>query len=219
MSKVFPSCASGAWYTSKINTSRPLPALSNHSSCSMLIIVYVGRTWVIMDAPLDAERQMIITEVQRFVDREVIPVAHELEHSDTYPFDLVEKLKKLGVFSATIPEAYGGLGFDFVTYVPVVEELARGWMSLAGIVNTHVLVAYMLAAHGTEEQRRSFLPRMAEGDQRGGLCISEANAGSDVQAITTTATHDDTGYILNGSKLWVTNGVHADIFAVLARSD
>ena len=172
-----------------------------------------------MDTTLDPERQMIIAEVRRFVDREVIPVAHELEHNDTYPLELIEKLKTLGVFSATIPEAYGGLGFDFVTYVQVVEELARGWMSLAGIVNTHVLVAYMLAAHGTEEQRRSFLPRMAEGDQRGGLCISEANAGSDVQAITMTATRDDTDYILNGSKLWVTNGVHAGIFAVLARSD
>jgi alkylation response protein AidB-like acyl-CoA dehydrogenase len=172
-----------------------------------------------MDTTLDPERQMIIAEVRRFVDREVIPVAHELEHSDTYPLELIEKLKTLGVFSATIPEAYGGLGFDFVTYVQVVEELARGWMSLAGIVNTHVLVAYMLAAHGTEEQRRSFLPRMAEGDQRGGLCISEANAGSDVQAITMTATRDDTDYILNGSKLWVTNGVHAGIFAVLARTD
>ncbi len=172
-----------------------------------------------MDTTLDPERQMIIAEVRRFVDREVIPVAHELEHNDTYPLELIEKLKTLGVFSATIPEAYGGLGFDFVTYVQVVEELARGWMSLAGIVNTHVLVAYMLAAHGTEEQRRSFLPRMAEGDQRGGLCISEANAGSDVQAITMTATRDDTDYILNGSKLWVTNGIHAGIFAVLARSD
>src|SRR2546421_579463 len=219
MSKVFQSCASGAWYTSKINTSRPLPALSNHSSCSMLIIVYVGRTWVIMDAPLEAERQMIITEVRRFVDREVIPVAHELEHSDTYPFDLVEKLKKLGVFSATIPEAYGGLGFDFATYIQVVEELSRGWMSLAGIVNTHVLVAYMITAHGTGEQRQRFLPLMAEGDKRGGLCISEANAGSDVQAISMTAVRDGENYVLNGSKLWVTNGVHASIFAVLARTD
>ncbi|TMC16146.1 MAG: hypothetical protein E6J33_10105, partial [Chloroflexi bacterium] len=219
MSKVFPSCASGAWYTSKINTSRPLPALSNHSSCSMLIIVYVGRNRVIMDAPLEAERQMIITEVRRFVDREVIPVAHELEHSDTYPFDLVEKLKKLGVFSATIPEAYGGLGFDFATYIQVVEELSRGWMSLAGIVNTHVLVAYMITAHGTGEQRQRFLPLMAEGDKRGGLCISEANAGSDVQAISMTAMRDGGNYVLNGSKLWVTNGVHASIFAVLARTD
>src|SRR5205807_7167073 len=205
MSKVFPSCASGAWYTSKINTPRPLPALSNHSSCSMLIIVYVGRNRVIMDTPFDADRQMIITEVRRFVDREVIPVAHELEHSDTYPFELVDKLKQLGVFSATIPEAYGGLGLDFVTYVQIVEELSRGWMSLAGIVNTHVLVAYMITVHGSEEQRQHFLPLMAGGDKRGGLCISEANAGSDVQAITMTAMWDGENYVLNGSKLWVTN--------------
>lgn len=161
---------------------------------------------------------MIIAEVQRFVDREVIPVARELEHDDIYPFDLIDKLKQLGVFSTTIPETYGGLGFDLVTYVQIVEELARGWMSLAGIVNTHVLVAYMIAAHGTEEQRRYFLPLMAEGDKRGGLCISEAGAGSDVQAITMTAVRDGENYVLNGSKLWVTNGVHASIFAVLART-
>ena len=172
-----------------------------------------------MDAPLDADRQMVIAEVRRFVEREVIPVARELEHSDSYPFDLIDKLKQLGVFSATIPEAYGGLGFDFVTYVQIVEELARGWMSLAGIVNTHVLVAYMIAAHGSEEQRRRFLPIMAEGDKRGGLCISEANAGSDVQAISMTAVRNGENYMLNGSKLWVTNGVHASIFAVLARTD
>ena len=172
-----------------------------------------------MDTPLDADRQMIITEVRRFVDREVIPVAHELEHSDTYPFDLVEKLKQLGVFSATIPEAYGGLGLNFAIYVQVVEELARGWMSLAGIVNTHVLVAYMIAAHGTEQQRQHFLPMMAEGDKRGGLCISEANAGSDVQAITMSAVRRGGDYVLHGAKLWVTNGVHASIFAVLARTD
>lgn len=173
-----------------------------------------------MDAALESERQMVVTEIRRFVDREVIPIAHNLEHSDTYPFELIDKLRQLGVFSATIPEAYGGLGFDFATYVQIIEELARGWMSLAGIVNTHVLVAYMIAAHGTEEQRQRFLPQMAEGDRRGGLCISEANAGSDVQAITTTAVHNVlNGYVLNGSKLWVTNGVHASIFAVLARTD
>src|SRR5579859_6198828 len=136
----------------------------------------------------DAERQLVVAEVRRFVDREVIPVAHELEQKDHYPTELIEKLKALGVFGATIPEAYDGLGFDFVTYVQIVEELSRGWMSLSGIVNTHVLVAYMIAAHGTEEQRRYFLPMMAEGDKRGGLCISEANAGSDVQAITMSAT-------------------------------
>jgi alkylation response protein AidB-like acyl-CoA dehydrogenase len=172
-----------------------------------------------LETPFDADKQLIIAEVRRFVDREVIPVAHQLEHDDNYPIELIEKLKQLGIFSATIPEAYGGLGFDFTTYVQVVEELSRGWMSLAGIVNTHVLVAYMIAAQGTEEQRQRFLPLLAEGDKRGGLCISEANAGSDVQAITMTAVRDGEDYIINGAKLWVTNGVHAGIFAVLARTD
>ena len=171
------------------------------------------------DTAFSEERQMIIAEVRRFVEREVIPVAHELEQSDSYPGELIDKLKQLGVFSATIPEQYGGLGFDFATYVQVVEELSRGWMSLAGIVNTHVLVAYMITAHGKEEQRQYFLPMMAEGDKRGGLCISEANAGSDVQAITMTAVRDGDEYVLHGAKLWVTNGVHASVFAVLARTD
>jgi len=162
---------------------------------------------------------MVVAEVRRFVDREVIPVAHDLEKHDTYPVELVNKLKELGIFSATIPEAYGGLGFDFSTYVQIVEELSRGWMSLSGIVNTHVLVAHMINTFGTEEQRRRFLPIMAEGDKRGGLCLSEADAGSDVQAITMTATRDGDDYLLNGSKLWVTNGVNASIYAVLARTD
>ncbi len=172
-----------------------------------------------MDTTSDTEKQMVVAEVRRFVDREVIPVAHDLEKHDTYPVELVNKLKELGIFSATIPEAYGGLGFDFSTYVQIVEELSRGWMSLSGIVNTHVLVAHTINTFGTEEQRRRFLPIMAEGDKRGGLCLSEADAGSDVQAITMTATHDGDNYLLNGSKLWVTNGVNASIFAVLARTD
>src|SRR6266571_3394575 len=172
-----------------------------------------------MDTPFDTDRQMIIAEVRHFVDREVIPVARDLEQNDIYPLDLIEKLKKLGFFGATIPEAYGGLGVDFVTYVQMIEELSRGWMSLAGIVNTHVLVAYMLATYGTEEQRQRFLPLMAQGDKRGGICLSEANAGSDVQAISMTAVHDGNEYLLNGSKLWVTNGVHGSIFAVLARTN
>ncbi len=172
-----------------------------------------------MNTSLNDERQMVIEQVRRFVDREVIPVAHELEQHDTYPLALIEKLKTMGIFAATIPEQYDGLGFNFETYVSIVEELARGWMSLSGIVNTHVLVAYIIATFGTEEQKQKFLPVMAEGDKRGGLCISEANAGSDVQAITMTATRKDDVYILNGSKLWVTNGANASIFAVLARTD
>jgi alkylation response protein AidB-like acyl-CoA dehydrogenase len=172
-----------------------------------------------MDTTLDAERQMIVAEVRRFVEREVIPVAHDLEHSDTYPSDLIEKLKQLGVFSATIPEAYGGLGLNFATYVQMIEELSRGWMSLAGVVNTHILVAYMIQTYGTEDQCQRYLPVMASGEKRGGLCLSEANAGSDVQAITMTAAKDSASYVLNGAKLWVTNGARAGIFAVLARTD
>jgi alkylation response protein AidB-like acyl-CoA dehydrogenase len=171
-----------------------------------------------MSSSHEADRQAVVEEVRRFVDREVIPVAHDLEKNDRYPFDLIDKLKALGVFSATIPEAYGGLGFDLLTYVQVIEQLSRGWMSLAGIVNTHILVAYMIATYGTEEQRQRYLPVMAGGDKRGGICISEANAGSDVQAITMTAVRDGDDYLLNGSKLWVTNGVHGSIFAVLTRT-
>jgi len=172
-----------------------------------------------MNVSVDPDRQAVIDEIRRFVDREVIPVAHDLEKNDIYPYELIDKLKTLGLFSATIPEAYGGLGFDLLTYVQIIEQLSRGWMSLAGIVNTHILVAYMIAMFGTEEQRQRFLPVMAVGDRRGGICISEANAGSDVQAITMAAVRDDNNYVLNGSKLWVTNGVHGSIFAVLARTD
>jgi alkylation response protein AidB-like acyl-CoA dehydrogenase len=167
----------------------------------------------------NAENNMLIEEIRRFVEREVLPVARELEHDDIYPLALIDKLRQMGIFSATIPEAYGGLGLDFATYTHIVEQLACGWMSLAGVMNTHVLVAYMINAYGTEEQRRRYLPIMAEGEQRGGLCISEASAGSDVQAITMTARRSGDDYLLNGSKLWVTNGIHASIFAVLARTD
>jgi alkylation response protein AidB-like acyl-CoA dehydrogenase len=172
-----------------------------------------------MSLSLDADRQAVVDEVRLFVEREVIPVAHDLEKNDIYPFELIEKLKALGVFSATIPEDYGGLGFDLLTYVQIVEQLSRGWMSLAGILNTHILVAYIIATFGTEEQRQRYLPVMALGEKRGGICISEANAGSDVQAITMTAVRDGDDYVLNGSKLWVTNGVYGSIFAVLARTN
>jgi alkylation response protein AidB-like acyl-CoA dehydrogenase len=175
-----------------------------------------------MHTPSDGEhdeRAMLIDEIRRFVEREVLPAARVLEHGDIYPEALIDKLRQMGVFSATVPEEYGGLGLDFATYTRIVEQLARGWMSLAGVLNTHVLVAYMIGAFGTEEQRRRFLPVMAEGERRGGLCISEASAGSDVQAITMTARRDGDDYLLNGFKLWVTNGLRAAIFAVLARTD
>jgi alkylation response protein AidB-like acyl-CoA dehydrogenase len=172
-----------------------------------------------MDLPQDVEKRALIDEVRRFVEREVFPVARELEHADQYPDALVEKLKDLGMFSTTIPEAYGGLGLDFSTYARLIEQLSRGWMSLAGVVNTHILVAYMLMAYGSEEQRQKFLPRMATGELRGALGLSEASGGSDVQAIAMTAERVGDEYILTGSKLWVTNGVRAGLYAVLARTD
>lgn len=167
----------------------------------------------------DEELRLLVAEVRRFVERSVLPVAQQLEHEDRYPSELVEELRHLGLFAATIPERYGGLGLDLLTYVQLIEELARGWMSLAGVVNTHVLVAALIAQYGTEEQRQHFLPAMAEGRRRGALCLSEAEAGSDVQAIRMTAVRDGEFYVLNGAKLWVTNGVHARILAVLARTD
>jgi alkylation response protein AidB-like acyl-CoA dehydrogenase len=172
-----------------------------------------------MTQPQENEQQALIDEVRRFVEREVFPVARALERADLYPDALVEKLKHLGIFSITLPEAYGGLALDFCTYARIVEELSRGWMSLAGIVNTHILVAYMIATYGTEEQRQRFLPRMATGELRGALCLSEASGGSDVQAIAMTAERAGEDYLLTGSKLWVTNGVHGGLFAVLARTD
>lgn len=172
-----------------------------------------------MSLPLENEKQALVDEVRRFVEREVLPVAHALEHDDIYPTDLVEKFKQMDIFSLTIPEKYGGLGLDFVTYARIIEQIARGWMSLTGIINTHLLIAYMIATYGTEEQRNYFLPLMVQGEKRCGLGLSEAGAGSDVQAIATTAVRDGDHYVLNGSKMWVTNGVHGSIFAILARTD
>ncbi|GER82103.1 acyl-CoA dehydrogenase [Thermogemmatispora aurantia] len=172
-----------------------------------------------MPSHADEERRLLVAEIRRFVERAVLPAAQQLEHEDRYPSELVEELRRLGLFAATIPESYGGLGLDLLTYVQLIEELARGWMSLAGIVNTHILVAALITQYGTEEQRQRFLPVMAEGRRRGALCLSEAEAGSDVQAIRMTAMRDGESYLLNGAKLWVTNGVHARILAVLARTD
>src|SRR3989304_9444732 len=127
-------------------------------------------------APLTEEQQMIVSEVRRFVEKEVIPVATELEHRDEYPAQLVEQMKGLGMFGATIPEKYGGLDLPFTTYAAIVEELSRGWMSLGGILNTHTMVSWMIKTHGSEDLRSRLLPDMAKGERRAGLCMTEANA-------------------------------------------
>ena len=168
---------------------------------------------------LTEEQQLIVSEVRRFVEKEVIPVATELEHRDEYPTDLVEQLRGLGMFGATIPQEYGGLELPFSTYAAIVEELSRGWMSLGGILNTHTMVSWMIKTYGSEELRSRLLPQMATGERRCALCMTEPNAGSDLQAIQTRAVRDGDDYLLNGNKMWVSNGVHAKIFAVLTKTD
>jgi alkylation response protein AidB-like acyl-CoA dehydrogenase len=161
----------------------------------------------------------IIGAVRRFVETEVTPVALALEHADEYPHALVERMRELGLFGALVPVEYGGLGLSVTTYAKVIEELCRGWMSLAGVINSHTMAALIVLHHGTDEQRRRLLPPFAAGVARGGLCLTEPQAGSDVQAIQTTARRDGDRYLISGSKMFVTNGREGNTFALLARTD
>jgi alkylation response protein AidB-like acyl-CoA dehydrogenase len=161
----------------------------------------------------------IVAAVRAFVEDEVRPVAVALEHADAYPHALVERMRELGLFGALVPAAYGGLGLDVATYARVIEELCRGWMSLAGVINSHTMMALIVLDHGTEAQRVRFLPRFASGQTRGGLCLTEPHAGSDVQAIRTTARRDGDHYVLDGSKMFITNGREGQAFALLAVTD
>ncbi len=164
-------------------------------------------------------QQEILAAVRDFVGNEIIPVAQELEHADEYPTKIVEGLKELGVFGLMIPEEYGGLGESLLTYALVVEEIARGWMPVSGVINTHFIVAYMLMQHGTEEQKQNYLPRMSTGEVRGAFSMSEPGCGSDVSAITSKAVRDGDGWKLNGQKMWLTNGGSSTLVAVLVRTD
>jgi alkylation response protein AidB-like acyl-CoA dehydrogenase len=164
-------------------------------------------------------QQDILATVRDFVDKEILPVATDLEHRDEYPAQIVAGMRKLGLFGLTIDEQYGGLGESLLTYALVVEQIARGWMSVSGIVNTHFIVAYMIAQHGTPEQRDYFLPRMAAGEVRGAFSMSEPGLGSDVAAISTRAERDGEDYVINGQKMWLTNGGTAHLVALLARTD
>jgi len=164
-------------------------------------------------------QEEILSAVHDFVNNEILPVANELEHADEYPTDIVEGLKELGVFGLMIPEEYGGLGESLATYALVVEEIARGWMSVSGVINTHFIVAYMLMQHGTEEQKAYYLPRMATGEVRGAFSMSEPGCGSDVAAITSKAVREGDEYVLTGQKMWLTNGGSSTLVAVLVRTD
>jgi alkylation response protein AidB-like acyl-CoA dehydrogenase len=164
-------------------------------------------------------RNEIIDTVRRFVARDVIPHASEFEHADRYPTDMVAQMRQLGLFGITIPEAYGGLGLDLLTYIGVIEELAYGWMSLTGVINTHTMAATLIIHHGTEEQKQRWLPTMASGERRGALSLSEPDAGSDTRNISCKAVKDGDEYVINGTKAWVTNGETASIVALAARTE
>ncbi|NDZ96194.1 acyl-CoA dehydrogenase [Streptomyces sp. SID6673] len=162
----------------------------------------------------------IVANVRRFVDKQIIPHAQELEHGDVYPQEIVDGMREMGLFGLMIPEEYGGLGESLLTYALCVEELARGWMSVSGVINTHFIVAYMLRQHGTDEQKQRFLPRMATGEIRGAFSMSEPELGSDVAAITTTAKRTGDGdYAITGQKMWLTNGASSTLVAALVRTE
>ena len=167
----------------------------------------------------DPVAREIVASVGVWVDREVRPAASEYERADEFPEPLVAGMADMGLFAIKVPEAYGGLDLGFECYAGVCVELARGWMSLAGVLNTHVLVGYAIDAYGTEEQKRRFLPRMVAPEIRAALSITEPDAGSDAQAIRTRAVRDGDDYVVNGQKMWVTNGRRAGVYLVLTKTD
>jgi butyryl-CoA dehydrogenase len=166
-----------------------------------------------------AERAEIVATVREWVEREVIPVASDLEHADEYPAGLVAQMKELGLFGVTIPEEYGGLGLDLTTYALLQVELSRGWMSLSGVLNTHFISAWMIESYGTEEQRGRYLPRMATGELHSAYSMTEPHAGSDVQAIRTRAELDGDEWVITGQKMWATNGLRSSMIMLLAKTD
>ena len=164
-------------------------------------------------------RNQMTNLVREFVRRDVEPVASHYENEDIYPQDLVDKMAEMGLFGIMIPEEYGGLGLDYTTFALIFEELSKGWMSLTGPIGTHHILAYVISTYGTEEMKHRFLPKMAEGVIRGGLALTEPGGGSDMQNLQTSAVKDGEEYVINGNKMFISNGASGNAFAVLARTD
>jgi len=165
------------------------------------------------------QERLILDAVDRFLERDVRPVVHALEAADTYPIAIVEKLKTLGLFGATIAPGFGGLGLAAVTYARIVERMSAVWMSVPGLFNSHLIMAAAVERNGTEEQKRRYLPRFASGELRGGLALTEPDCGTDLQAIRTHARREGDHYVVNGAKTWITNSAEGQILAVLVKTD
>ncbi len=168
---------------------------------------------------LSPEERAIVATVRDFVDKDVKPVVRELEHANTYPEDLIDTMKEMGVFGLAIPEPYGVVQVSTTCYAMVTEELARGWMSLAGAMGGHTVVAKLILTFGTEQQRQRYLPRMATGELRATMALTEPGGGSDLQAIRTVARRDGDGYLVNGAKTWITNARRSELVALLCKTD
>ncbi|MET0456563.1 MAG: acyl-CoA dehydrogenase family protein [Mycobacterium sp.] len=168
---------------------------------------------------LNPDEQMLVDTVREFVDREVRPVVRDLEHDNTYPEKLIEQMKQIGIFGLAIPEPYGDGQVSTPCYAMVAEELARGWMSLAGAMGGHSVVSKLIVQYGTEDQKRKYLPRMASGQLRAAMALTEAGGGSDLQAMRTVATRDGDQYVINGTKTWITNARRAGLLALLCKTD
>jgi alkylation response protein AidB-like acyl-CoA dehydrogenase len=168
---------------------------------------------------LTEDQDAIVKAVREFVEQEVYPIAEELEHRDEFPEKVVDQMKEMGLFGLTVPEEFGGAGMDLMTYALVVAELSRGWMSLSGVLNTHFMGVYLLHRHGTDDQKQRWLPRMATGELRAALSMSEPEAGSDVQSIACRAVRDGDDYVVDGTKMWVTNGLRAGLVVLLCKTD
>ncbi|OZM70445.1 acyl-CoA dehydrogenase [Amycolatopsis antarctica] len=172
-----------------------------------------------MDFSFNDEQRMFRQTLRDFVEKDIIPVARDWEHSGRYPTEIVETMGELGLFGLAIPEEYGGLGADTVSFVLTFEEISRGWMGVAGILGSHSVSCFMIARHGTEEQKRAYLPRLATGELRTGLALTEPGAGTDLQGIRTTARLDGDHYVVNGAKTWITNARYANPLPVLVKTD
>ena len=164
-------------------------------------------------------RNQIVNMVREFARRELDPIVAEYERDDIVPLDVIEKMKDMGLFGITIPEEYGGMGLDYTTFAMIFEELSKTWMSISGVIGTHHIMAHVVTNFGTEEQKQRFLPAFATGEKRGGLALTEPNAGSDVQSIELTAVKDGEEYVINGTKMFITNGRHGNTFALMTKTD